>query len=231
MPIRQISEPIPDPIPDPNGIQTIGEWVAKKKWSHIADLHLVTPNHPEASRYVQHYLRNLETASKGPVYWVYALELGKHNLHAHMYLDVTKRSLTTEQIGKWWWKKGKGRLGQPGALVRRYDPIAAKEHGYPFKRVDELQDGYWDIDPRIVIQPKEICTETIQPQTTVRRLNMQLVTTKELASFLRLSTRQIHYLKKDGLIPYYKINKSTRYDINAVTEALSIPHNAGGTVL
>jgi|SaaInlStandDraft_2_1057019.scaffolds.fasta_scaffold553043_1 hypothetical protein len=59
---------------------------------------------------------------------------------------------------------------------------------------------------------------------------MTLVTTKELASFLRLSTRQIHYLKKDGLIPYYKIKKSTRYDLDAVTSALSIPNNAGGTV-
>lgn len=49
---------------------------------------------------------------------------------------------------------------------------------------------------------------------------MRLISRKDLAKHLRLSTRYIDELTKTGVLPFFKIGKSVRYDLTEVEAAM-----------
>jgi excisionase family DNA binding protein len=52
------------------------------------------------------------------------------------------------------------------------------------------------------------------------------ISTRELAAFLRVSTRTVHAWKAQGKIPYWKIGQRIlRYELSAVEAALGKPPN------
>ena len=67
----------------------------------------------------------------------------------------------------------------------------------------------------------ERVTQPKTPESAVEDSTDKLLTTKELAKALNLSTKKIHKLRKDNAIPCFKYgDRSYRYCLSAVREAL-----------
>lgn len=58
------------------------------------------------------------------------------------------------------------------------------------------------------------------PDNTTSSLPAGKVTRKQCAEHLNISLRQIDELTRRGVLPYYKIGKSVRYDLSQVESAL-----------
>jgi excisionase family DNA binding protein len=54
-------------------------------------------------------------------------------------------------------------------------------------------------------------------------VNERLLTTKELAAYLRVTTRTVARLLKDGAIPVVRVGSVNRYQLDKVIEELLIP--------
>jgi len=54
-------------------------------------------------------------------------------------------------------------------------------------------------------------------------VNDRLLTTKELAAYLRVTTRTVARLLKDGAIPVVRVGSVNRYQLDKVIEELLIP--------
>lgn len=48
----------------------------------------------------------------------------------------------------------------------------------------------------------------------------RLVTTKEVAAYLRITPRSVWNLKRDGVIPAIRVGRVVRYDLDAVLHRL-----------
>jgi len=54
-------------------------------------------------------------------------------------------------------------------------------------------------------------------------VNERLLTTKELAAYLRVTTRTVARLLKDGAIPVVRVGALNRYQLDKVLEKLLMP--------
>ena len=66
-------------------------------------------------------------------------------------------------------------------------------------------------------EPMTLNSSTPLPKTT----NYQLMTDKEVSTYLNVCRRSLFNWRKAGLIPYIKLGKSVRFRVNEVEAALN----------